>query len=298
VRWLVLLLAAAAVWPGAAQARERCYGAAARDPAHPCANPKLRYRADPKPSRVSQERGAPCTRQPADGLAEPCAFGASARRARSTFALIGDSHAAHWRTALTALAAAKRERGYALTRNSCPFSTAGRPLPEPYASQCTRWKRDVARWLARHPAVRTVFVAQEVNDIAPVPFAAAAQSYVDQWKTLPASVRRVVVIRDSPSTREDVLSCVSRATAHRRPPGPACAQPVGVALPPDPAVAAAALERSARFQSVDLTPFFCDRASCFPVVGGVLVYLDQNHLAPLFVRTLAPYLRRAVDRLK
>jgi hypothetical protein len=261
-------------------------------------NKQLRYRVDPKPSQASHERGAPCTRQPKDGLAEPCAFGASAKRARSTFALIGDSHAAHWRTGLAALAAAKRWRGFALTRNSCPFSSAGRPLPEPYASQCTRFKRDVAHWLARHPTVRTVFLAQEVGDVAPVPFAAAAQSYVDQWKTLPASVRRVVVIRDTPTTRSDVLSCVSAAVRRHQRPDTACQQPLILALPADPAVAAAQQEQSARFQSVDLTGFFCDDANCFPVVGGVLVYLDQNHLTPLFVSTLAPYLRRAVDRLK
>jgi hypothetical protein len=30
------------------------------------------------------------------------------------------------------------------------------------------------------------------------------------------------------------------------------------------------------------------------VVGGVLVYKDENHLTPLFARTLGPYLLRAV----
>jgi hypothetical protein len=95
-----------------------------------------------------------------------------------------------------------------------------------------------------------------------------------------------------------VLSCVSRAARRHQRPGVACQAPRGLALAPDPAVAAAQQEHSARFQSVDLTDFFCDRANCFPVVGGVLVYLDQNHLTPLFVSTLAPYLRRAVDRLK
>jgi hypothetical protein len=297
-RLLLLLLAAAALWPGTAQAAPRCYGAASRDPAHRCSNSALRYRVDPKPSLAARERGAPCTRQRADGLAQPCAFGVSAGRARKTFALIGDSHAAHWRTALAALAKQKRWRGFALTRNSCPFSTAGRPLPEPYASQCTRFKRDVAHWLARHPTVRTVFLAQEVGDVAPVPFAAAAQSYVDAWKTLPASVRRVVVIRDTPTARADVLSCVGRAVSRHQRPDTACRQPLLLALAPDPAVAAVRQEDSVRFQSVDLTGFFCDRANCFPVVGGVLVYLDQNHLTPLFVSTLAPYLRRAVDRLK
>jgi hypothetical protein len=295
VRLIVSLLAAAALWPAAAHASVRCYGAAARDPAHPCFNAQLRYRVDPRPALAARERGAPCARQPSDGFAVPCAFGASARRARRTFALIGDSHAAHWRTALAAVAAAERWRGFALTRNSCPFSAARRPFAQPVVVECTRFARDVADWLTRHPAVDTVFVAEETSPAEP--FAEAVQGYLAAWQTLPASVQRVVVLRDTPTARAGVLRCVSRATRRHRPPGPACAQPIAAALPPDPAVAAAAQAGSPRFQTIDLTSFFCD-ADCFPVVGGVLVYLDQNHLTPLFVSTLAPYLRRAVDRLK
>ena len=40
-----------------------------------------------------------------------------------------------------------------------------------------------------------------------------------------------------------------------------------------------------------MTPFICDQRSCFPVVGGVLVFKDQNHLTEVFGRSLGPYLR-------
>ncbi len=296
MRLLVCLLAVAALWPAGARASMRCYGAAARDPLHPCFNARLRYRVDPRPALAPRERGAPCARERSDGFAVPCAFGAPARRARRTFALIGDSHAAHWRTALAAVAAAKRWRGFALTRNSCPFTSARQSFAPPFAVACERFAHDVADWLAHHPAVDTVFVAGETS--AAGPFAAAEQGYLDAWQTLPASVHRVVVLRDTPTARADVLSCVSRATRRHQSPGLACAQPVATALPPDPAMAAAAQAGSPRVQPIDLTRFFCDAADCYPVVGGVLVYLDQNHLTPLFAGTLAPYLRRAIDHLK
>jgi hypothetical protein len=48
---------------------------------------------------------------------------------------------------------------------------------------------------------------------------------------------------------------------------------------------------------VDLTRHFCDPRRCLPVVGGVLVYRDDNHLTTLFAETLAPYLQRALPRL-
>jgi hypothetical protein len=47
---------------------------------------------------------------------------------------------------------------------------------------------------------------------------------------------------------------------------------------------------------IDLTPFFCSSKQCFPVVGGVLVHKDQDHLTQNFSRTLGPYIGRAVDR--
>jgi hypothetical protein len=103
-----------------------------------------------------------------------------------------------------------------------------------------------------------------------------------------------VVIRDSPEARYDTLTCVGRAQARGEPAGPACAVPRAVALPADPAAAAAEELGSDRVRGVDLTSFFCGPSRCFPVVGGVLVYKDENHLTPLFARTLGPYLLRAV----
>ena len=54
--------------------------------------------------------------------------------------------------------------------------------------------------------------------------------------------------------------------------------------------------RSERVHTVDLTRFFCDARTCYPVVGGALVYKDNTHLTTVFAATLGPYLRRAVER--
>ena len=296
-RALLLALAALAVWPGAAAANSVCDGAAARAPGHLCGAARPGSAVDPAPGAAAQERGSPCVHQRRDGLARPCAFGPPAAKAKRSVALIGDSHAAHWRTALAVVAAHEHWRVYALTRNSCPFSARGRILPKPDAARCERWKDDVAHWLRKHPKVSTVVLAQEVSDVdttgAADPFAAAVQSYVAEWQRLPPSVTRVVVIRDTPASRDDVLGCVSQALL----PQQECAMPELLALPPDPAVAAAAQLGAPRFQTVDLTGFFCDGTLCFPVVGGVLVYLDSNHLTPRFVSTLAPYLDAQLHRL-
>ena len=76
-------------------------------------------------------------------------------------------------------------------------------------------------------------------------------------------------------------------------PGTQCAIPRYRALVTDAtAVAAQQLGRTV----IDLTPFFCSSKQCFPVVGGVLVHKDQDHLTQNFSRTLGPYIGRAVDR--
>jgi hypothetical protein len=115
--------------------------------------------------------------------------------------------------------------------------------------------------------------------------------WVDAWRAFPASVKRLVVLRDTPELREDTLACVRDATSA---PGSSCAVPRDVALAPDPAVAAAG-QVGAR--TVDLSRFFCDETRCFPVIGGILAYSDITHLTPAFATSLGPFLAEELRRL-
>jgi SGNH domain (fused to AT3 domains) len=123
--------------------------------------------------------------------------------------------------------------------------------------------------------------------------------YRAAWDALPPTVRRIVVIRDTPKgvPRRRTQRCIERALSRRRSPSLACAQPRARGLDPDPAVAAAQLMHSPRVRVVDLTDFFCGRRRCYPVIGGALVLRDENHLTGVFSGTLGPFLLRAVDAL-
>jgi hypothetical protein len=46
-----------------------------------------------------------------------------------------------------------------------------------------------------------------------------------------------------------------------------------------------------------MTPFMCDSRYCYPVIGGVLVHKDVDHITAAYGATMAPYLRRALDAL-
>jgi hypothetical protein len=279
----------------------RCFGAASRDPEHVCNNPKLEYLVVPTPSDAQIEPSAPCTPIKKTSETKICAFGVRSAKARATIALVGDSHAAHWRGAVDVVARAKRWRGLSFYRSQCQLTLAITSLPEPSRARCTRWNQRVLRWFRTHPRVSTVFVSENAYAGVTIPsgqdpFAAKVAGYTNAWNALPASVKHIIVIRDVPINAITTDACITRAIAQRQRAGVVCALPRSAAVVPDPAAVAATQLRSPRVQIVDLTPFMCDTQLCYPVVGGALVHKDGNHLTRGFATTLGPYLLRDLNR--
>jgi peptidoglycan/LPS O-acetylase OafA/YrhL len=279
-----------------------CFGAAARDPEKPCSNPELRKVVVPTPLEARDRPNAPCKMIEHGKRINVCAFGVPAAEANGTIALVGDSHASHWRAALAVVAREKRWRGLSVTRSGCPFSRATKQLRSPLKGECRRWNRELPGWFARHREVSTVFVVQASGGKWDIPrgrsrFEAEVAGFRDAWKALPRSVKRIVVIRDTPKDRPTTHDCVQRAMAKDRSAGTACAVPRGQAMVRDAQAVAATRLRSSRVRSVDFTRFFCDGRRCFPVIGGALVHKDDHHLTEVFATTLGPYLQREIERL-
>jgi hypothetical protein len=280
-----------------------CFGAAARDPDRPaCRGTAAATKSvTPSPAEALDLPNSPCERQPARDGPPVCAFGAAPDAATRTIALVGDSHAGHWRAALAVVAERNGWRGLSLTHSSCPLQVALRDLKEPRRAACRRWKQQVFAWFEHHPEIHTVFVAGLTGGSGVVPeggrsaFATAERGYERAWAALLSTVANIVVIRDTPKFRADTNRCVERAVQAKR--QPKCALARGQALDPDPAIAAARRLASSRVLTVDLTRYFCDRRECFPVIGGALVLRDNTHVTGIFSATLGPYLERAVDRL-
>jgi hypothetical protein len=302
-RALVLALFAAILVavPARAAATPKCFGAAARDPRRPCDNERLRLKVTPTPDDAAITPNLACEREKITPTLEQCAFGVPAQEAVETVAVIGDSHAQHWRPTLAVVAKKRRWRVLEVAIPHCLFSTAPTGVGEPFTTICPRWNDDVLAWLTAHPEIHIAFVSGNVLQpiIAPAgqsTYQAMLDGYVARWRQVPPSVRSLIVIRDNPQILTRTADCIRRAIARNRPPGPACALRRHFALRRDPAVAAARVLRG-RTHVADLTPFFCNSKVCFPVVGGVLVHKDSNHLTLLFARTLGPFLLRRVDEL-
>jgi hypothetical protein len=293
----VWVLGLAAASPGAAH--PRCFGAASRDPYRPCHNRRLALTVYPTPAEAQIETSSPCW--PIKAAITVCAFGVPAAHASGEIALVGDSHAWHWRPALDVVARALHWHAIEATRSSCAF-TAGVPrVPEPRGASCGKWNRSVLRWLQEQPQISTVFTSNHPMQVDEAPgqgrFAAEVAGITDAWAKLPATVKHIVVIHDTPYMREDVLQCIEEAIRAHKDAGASCAEPRSKALFRDPNVVAAEQLHSRRIQVIDLTRFFCDFELCYPVVGGALVYRNPDHLTATFATTAGPYLLQSLRQL-
>jgi SGNH domain (fused to AT3 domains) len=276
---VILALLALVLLTGTADAKPRCYGAASRDAAKPCHNPRLDRSVRPTPEQATITPNVACT--PVDG--QGCAFGAGSE----TVVVLGDSHASHWRAGMEVVARRRGWRVLEFARPHCPFSFSTPAATEAGASECVAYNQDTIAWLTANPSVTTVFVSNNARlPMAEKGIDARIKGDSDALRALPASVQHVYVLRDPPTDRVSSHDCVDRAL-RRKTTFARCAVPRKRALVRDPTVEAALrLGRTV----IDLTPFFCSRAKCFPVVGGVLTHKDQDHLTQDFARTLGPYI--------
>ncbi|UTI62694.1 hypothetical protein NBH00_15145 [Paraconexibacter antarcticus] len=293
--------------PTADPTLQPCFGAAAVDPLKPCDNPGLSLTVFPAPANArSAQKAQRCEHREfsADGLLDVCFFGARPEVATRTVALLGDSHAAHWRAALDTVLEAHHWRAISIQRAGCPLTLAHPNLPgRTRQARCMQWNRAVLRWIAAHPEVSVVFTSQHRGTALPArpgqsPGAARLEGYELAWtKLLLHGVRHIVVIRDTPRNSGRTIPCIEHAVAAGQVPGQVCALTQAYALPPDPSVLAAKALGSTQVQVADLATFFCRRRMCPPVTGGALILRDVSHMTTTYSASLGPYLLRTVDEL-
>ncbi|HXH35392.1 MAG TPA: acyltransferase family protein [Plantibacter sp.] len=236
---------------------------------------------------------------------EVCAYGADEDVATRTVALIGDSHAEQWLPAFAAAAASGGWRLLVVAKSSCPFSDAERTEPGLSAevlaemrAGCVEWNRDARALLADDPRIDTIVVAARARNPVTADDGgrwqdAAADAYAARWADVPESIEHIIVLRDTPTMREDVLTCI-RDEAE---PASACARDRTDALTEDPQFDAAIASEDPRVRPLDLTDALCEADKCSPVIGDVLAYRDSNHLSWVYAATLAPTIQGVIDQL-
>ena len=233
-----------------------------------------------------------CTAADSTIAVSVCRFGTEPPTRR--VALVGDSHAEHWRGALHGIAREMNWEIVEILKGGCPMTSApvltfgGAPSD---TATCRSWAGEAAERLAAED-VDYVFTSSFGSAYG---FEGAAQGgvegFTDTWSTWTDAGAQVFVLRDVPTTGGVWMNeCVATS-----PDDPlVCARPRAEAVVPDPMIAAAEQLQSDRVQLVDLTEHFCDDVTCYAVVGGAHVYWDRDHMSSSFSRSLAPYLLQAI----
>jgi hypothetical protein len=227
-----------------------------------------------------------------------CAYGDATARGH-TIALVGDSHGAALAPAFDEYYADRGRRVETYLRYGCPgLTTAVLQLPSQTPAdraECAGWSQRVLDHLLDDPQIETVvftsFASSYSRADTPPEGRLTADEVEGTLARLVSAGKNVVVIRDVPTTGGVVIpTCLAQTTVRVAP----CASDRVAATPRD-----MLLEGATRLGDdvsiVDLDDAMCDASRCYAVIGGVVVYADQNHLTRTFVRSMAPYLGGLVD---
>jgi peptidoglycan/LPS O-acetylase OafA/YrhL len=250
----------------------------------------------PNPLKAGRDKSStlgPCLATAADGPAAPCEYGET-ENPTATVAVVGDSHAGVLAEPILTVAAERGWRVVTYLYGSCPFTGAHLTGAEKAhiegcyaANQETRAAlRDLDPDLVVTSYLeRTRFEAADGEKVA------GAAGLAEVWNELRAGGSRVVVFRDNPAARKDVVECVSdNYTAPEE-----CATPRVDALAGRDVVPAAA-KLAPKVKVVDLSEKFCDDVTCPAVIGNILVYRDDHHVTRTYMAQLTDDLRAALPK--
>lgn len=202
--------------------------------------------------------------------------------------LVGDSHIQQFTAAMLPFAESQRWQIVTIMKGACPFGL-GAPV-DGEAADCQDWNknalqeiRDLQPDAAVTIASREVRVGQTEN---------TPPSFVEGWKALDALGIPVLGVRDNPRYDYAPSACVEG----QLPPDIPCTQPRAALYPEVPSYERAG-DLPGNVSFLDLSQYVCTTTECPPVIGGVFVYLDNNHLTATYGRSMSPVLGPEVVRL-
>ncbi len=213
-----------------------------------------------------------------------------------TLILFGDSHAMQYFPAVEELAEIHGWRLIVLTKAECPPEEVEvkSMVEDREYSQCDQWRQEALKRIEGGGEAVTVVMSgdteyspygpngEELNGNEAAE--AMEAGYLRTLRRIEAAGPHTVVVRDNPTSSEDVPSCVSEDIQHLG----RCAFPRRREWDREYDVRAA--EASAETHLVDFIGDICPGEVCRAVIGNALVYRDKDHLTATFARTLEPML--------
>jgi peptidoglycan/LPS O-acetylase OafA/YrhL len=213
-----------------------------------------------------------------------------------TLILFGDSHAMQYFPAVEELAEIHGWRLIVLTKAECPPEEVEvkSMVEDREYSQCDEWREETLKRIEQGNEHMTVVMSGDTEytpygpggeELSGDEAAEAMEAgYLRTLRRIEAAGPHTVVIRDNPSSIEDVPSCVSEDIQHLG----RCAFPRRKEWDREYDVRAA--KASPETHLVDFIGDICPGEVCRAVIGNALVYRDKDHLTATFARTLEPML--------
>jgi len=208
-------------------------------------------------------------------------------------ALVGDSHAEHWRGALHRIAKAKNWQVIEMFAGGCPATYARSVIFERRSRDgdvCPNWTTKATaklKALAPDDIITTAYVQQNVFE----PADSGPDGFERVWQEW-LGFTRVTVLRDIPTTgNRNGPQCLAVNAGKSQ----ACSNPRSRVLIDDDMMRAARPMRR-EVNLVDLSDYFCDVGRCYAVVGGASVYYDYDHMSMQFSASLASALLQRMPK--
>lgn len=196
--------------------------------------------------------------------------------------VVGDSHSMQLMGALRPVAENLNWQLIVLGKSGCPL-TATEVLPN--NQSCVDWNSEIIPMIIEHDP--DAVLTMGTRDVRPGLEEWTPEGYVRQWRKLDEAGIAVAAIRDNPRFDFEPSECVQLEGLTSE----GCGRPRAEmyhAQPPYEAVP----NMPANTSFVDLSDFFCTETTCPPVVGNVLVYMDDNHVSDTYMATLAPIVQQ------
>jgi hypothetical protein len=267
---------------------------------------------DPRPltpaaARKDRPDNDVCFAPVASSTVEQCRFGPASGGTR-TIALIGDSHAAHWRPAFEKVA---RERGWTvhvMTKAGCSVSDIDVWLSatKTVDRACATWREQVLERVENLPGLDAVVVGRFKSYVdrvvAPDGKVADGAEMEQLWEAgskrtfdrLRKAAPRVVVLRDVPWPKGDVPACLSQHPDDTEACGNSRAESVGL---DEPLVRAERRAAPGLVRFVDLNDVMCPGDPCQVVSpAGRIMFRDSHHVTMGYSESLWQVVAHRVEK--
>jgi peptidoglycan/LPS O-acetylase OafA/YrhL len=225
--------------------------------------------------------GDRCDKDSTNGTTQTCEF--ADPDGETVIAVVGDSHARMFAQPIIGAAEARGWRVVTFLRNSCPFSFTPRTIAS--GEDCvTANEATLESITALQPDIVVSAYYEGSTFKADGDGRRGTAGLATAYDAVAATGAKVFAVKDAPLPSRDVYSCVSENYSD---PG-ICGVPRADALRGRGLTEQAAAAAAADVTVIDLTDRFCYPSTCPAVLGGAIVYADQNHISMVYGPTLAP----------